>query len=65
LEALGNRLCSFALQQSMAQHGAGQHDQWQGYSTVLAINHGIMISIGILTAVICPVMKFDVGKPWD
>jgi hypothetical protein len=49
----------------MAQRGAVKHDQWQGYMTVLGVNHGIMQSISILTAVIPPMIKFDVDKPWD
>jgi len=53
------------LQESMAQRGAGKHDWWRGYMTVLVVNHGIMKSISILTAVIRPMMKFDVDKPRD
>jgi len=49
----------------MAQRGAGKHDQWRGYMTVLVVNHGIMKSISIVTAVIRPMIKFDVYKPWD
>jgi len=33
--------------------------------TVLVINHGIIKSISILTAVIRPMIKFDVDKPRD
>jgi len=33
--------------------------------TVLVINHGIIKSISILTAVIRPMMKFDVDIPRD
>jgi hypothetical protein len=44
----------------MAQPGAGKHDQGQGYLTVLAFNHRILKSITILTAVIRPVIKFEV-----
>ena len=33
--------------------------------TVLVVNHGIIKSIIILTAVIRPTMKFDVDKPRD
>jgi hypothetical protein len=53
------------LQESMAQRGACKHDQWRGYMTVLVVNHGIIESISILTAVIRPMIKFDVDKPRD
>jgi len=53
------------LQEGMAQCGAGKHDQWRGYMTVLVINHGIMKSISILTAVIRLMIKFDVDKLRD
>jgi len=33
--------------------------------TVLVVNHGIIKSISILTAVIRPMIKFDVDKPPD
>jgi hypothetical protein len=33
--------------------------------TILVINNGIIKSISILTVVICPMIKFDVDKPWD
>jgi hypothetical protein len=49
----------------MAQCGAGKHDQWGGYMTFLAVNHGIIKSISIPTAVILPKMKFDVDSPQD
>jgi hypothetical protein len=51
--------------ESHAQPSAGKHDQWQGYMTVLVVNHGIIKSIRILTAVICLIIEFDVDKPWD
>jgi hypothetical protein len=50
------------LQESMAQHGACKHDQWQGYMAILVVNHGIIKSISIVTAVIRPMMKFHVNK---
>jgi hypothetical protein len=53
------------LQESMAQRGAGKHDQWRGYMTVLVVNHEIIKSISILTAVIRPMIKFDIDKPQD
>ena len=49
----------------MAQSGAGKHDQWQGYMTVLVVNHGIIKSISILTPVIHQMIQFDVDKPRD
>jgi hypothetical protein len=33
--------------------------------TVVVVNHGILESISILTAVIGPMIKFDVDKPRD
>jgi hypothetical protein len=53
------------LQECMAQRGAGKHDQWQGYMTVLVVNHGIIKSISILTAVIHLMIKCDVDKLRD
>ena len=53
------------LQESMAERSAGKHDQWRGYMTVLVVNHGIIKSISILTAVIRPMIKLDVDKPRD
>jgi hypothetical protein len=49
----------------MAQHGASKRDQWQGYMTVLVVNHGIIESISILATVIRMMMKFDLDKLWD
>jgi hypothetical protein len=53
------------LQESTAQSGTGKHDQWRGYMTVLGVNHGLIKSISIVTAVIRPVTKFDVDTLWD
>jgi hypothetical protein len=53
------------LQESIAQCGACKHDQWQGYITILVVNHGIIKSISILTAVIGPMIKFDRGNRQD
>jgi hypothetical protein len=53
------------LQESMAQRGAGKHNQWRVYMTVLVFNHGIIKFMGILTAGIRPMVKFDVDKPRD
>jgi len=58
-----NAFVLLPLQESMAQRGAGKHDQWRGYMTVLVINHGIIKSISILTAVIRQMIEFDVDKP--
>jgi len=49
----------------MAQCGAGKHDQWRGYMTVLVVNDGIAKSISIHTVVIRPMIKFEVDKPWE
>jgi len=55
-----NAFVLLPLQECMAQRGAGKHDQWQEYMTVLVVNHGIIKSISILTAVIRPMIQFDV-----
>jgi hypothetical protein len=52
-------------QESMVQRGAGKHDQWHGYVTIIVVNHGMVKSIRILTAVIRPMMKFDFDPPSD
>jgi len=49
----------------MAQGGAGKHDQWRGYMTVLVITHVIINSSSILTVVICPMIEFDAEKLQD
>ena len=49
----------------MAQRAASKHDQWRVYMTVLMVNHAIIKSMSILTAVIRPMIKFDVDKPRD
>jgi hypothetical protein len=33
--------------------------------TVVVVNHGIIESTSIITAVIGPMIQFDVDKPWD
>jgi len=53
------------VQKSMVQLGAGEHDQWPGYMTVLVVNHGIVKSISIPTAVIGPTIRFDVDARRD
>ena len=60
-----NAFVLLPLKESMAQCGAAKHDQWRGYMTVLVVNHGIMKSISILTAVIRPMITFDVSNPRD
>jgi hypothetical protein len=49
----------------MTQRGAGIRKQWQGYMTVLVVNHGIIKSMSILTVVICLMIKFDLHIPQD
>jgi hypothetical protein len=60
-----NTFVLLPLQETMAQRGACKHDQWRGYMTILVVNHGIIKSISILTAVIRLMIKFDEDKPWD
>jgi hypothetical protein len=60
-----NPFVALQLQHSIAQHGAGTHDQWRGYMTIIVVNHGIRQSISMPTVVIRPMMKCDVDKPWD
>jgi hypothetical protein len=60
-----NTLVPLRLHDRLAQCGAGKYDQWQGYMTILVVNHGSIKSISILTMLICPMIKFDVDKLWD
>jgi len=60
-----NAFVLLPLQESMAQRGAGKHDQWRGYMTVLVVNHGSIESISIPSAGIHPMIKFDVDKQRD
>jgi hypothetical protein len=60
-----NTFVLLPLQESNVQCGAGKHDQWRQYMTVLVVNHGRIISIGIFTAVIAPMIKFHVDKLRD
>jgi len=60
-----NNVVLLPLRQSMAQRGPGKNDPWRAYMTVLVINHGIIKSISILTAVIHQMIAFDVHKPHD
>jgi len=45
----------------MAQHRTAEHDRWQGYITVLVVNHGMIQSICILTTVVHAMIKFDLN----
>jgi len=58
-----NTFVVLPLPESMAQCGADIHDQSRGSPAVLVVNDGIIQSISILTAVIRPLMKFDVHNP--
>jgi hypothetical protein len=49
----------------MAQHAACKHDQWRGDMTVLVVKHRSIKSTSILTAVIRPMIQFEVEKPRD
>jgi hypothetical protein len=60
-----NTIVLLQLQETMAQHGAGKHNQWLGYMTILVVNHGIVKYFRILTAVICLMRKFEVDNPGD
>jgi hypothetical protein len=60
-----NTFVLLPLQESMVQRGAGKHDQWREYMTVLVINHGIIKSISILTTVNCPMIQFHVDNLRD
>jgi hypothetical protein len=60
-----NTFVHLQLQEIVAQRGAGKHDQWPRYMTVLVVNHGIVKSISILTAVIRLMVKFDVDTQRD
>jgi len=53
------------LQESIAQCGAGKHDQWRVCVTIRIINHGIIKSISIVTAVFCLIIKSNLDTPWD
>ena len=58
-----NTFVRLPLQESIAQCAACKHDQRRGYMTVLVVNHGILKSISLLTAHICPMIKFGVDTP--
>jgi hypothetical protein len=60
-----NTFVLLPFQASMAQRGACEHNQWRGYMTVFVVNHGILKSINILTAVIYLMIKLDVDTPRD
>jgi len=52
-----NTVVLLPLNESMLQRGAGKHEQWLGYMTVLVVNHGITKSISMVTTVIRPMIK--------
>jgi hypothetical protein len=52
-------------EENMAQCSAAKHEEWRVYITVLVPNHGIIKSINILTAVIRPMIRFDIDIPRD
>jgi hypothetical protein len=58
-----NTFVPLLLQESMAQHSTGKHEQWRGNMTDIANSYGIITSIGILTAVIHLMIKLFVDKP--
>jgi hypothetical protein len=60
-----NTFVLLPLQETMAQRDGGKDDQLRGYMTVLVANHGIIKFFSILTAVICPMIKFDVDQSLD
>jgi len=60
-----NTFVLLPLKETMAQRGAGKHDQWRGYMTILVINHQNGISISILAGAVRPIITFDVDIPWD
>jgi hypothetical protein len=60
-----NTFVLLPLQEIIAQRGAFKHDHWRGYMTVLVIDHGILESISILTAVIHQMIKFDCDELQD
>jgi hypothetical protein len=60
-----NTFVLLPLQGSTAQCGGCKDDQWRGYMTILVVNHGIIQSISILTAVIRPMIKFVVDNLRD
>jgi hypothetical protein len=53
------------LQERMAQRDAGKHDEWRWYMTVLIVNLGIIKAVSTLTAIICPMITFNVDKLGD
>jgi hypothetical protein len=47
------------------QHAAGNHEQSQGFVTILVINNGIITYISILTVGICHMTIFHIDKPQE
>ena len=60
-----NAFVLLSLEESTAQRGARKHHLWRGYLTLLVVNHGVIQTISILTAVIPRMIKFDVDIPQD
>jgi hypothetical protein len=60
-----NTFVRVPLEENIGQQSAGKYDQWRRYRTVLVINHGIIKSIGIVTAVIRAMLNVDVDIPRD
>jgi hypothetical protein len=60
-----NTFVVLLLQESMAQQGAGKHEQCRRYMTLFVVNDGIIKSIRTLTLIIRPMITFDLDKPWD
>jgi hypothetical protein len=53
------------LQESMAKHSAGYHDQWKRYMTVFVIKHGMIQSVRTLATVYRPRKRFDIDTLQD
>jgi hypothetical protein len=60
-----NAFVLLPLQESIGQRGAGKHDQWRGYTTLLVVNYGMKKCITILTAVVRTMVQCEVDKPRD
>jgi hypothetical protein len=60
-----NTCVLLTLQESLRQCSAGEHDQWQGYMTILVINYGMITSISMLAAVIRTKIQFDADHLLD
>jgi hypothetical protein len=60
-----NTFVLLQLQESMAQRGVDKHEQWQGFLTILVVNHGIIKAISKLTTGIRLMITFEVDELWD